>query len=119
MENVIINGEIVDKEITLAEMRQYLLEWYKDGIAEHIYRMPQEEVYFEDYDKMMTIKDVSTNEDIFYAVFHHYDKADDSSKVYLSGVVNEELRGIIGKIIDLDKQLEESKKATQSSQKGE
>ena len=43
MEQLIINGIEVDKEISLAEMRDYLLEWFPNGIVEHITKF--DEVY--------------------------------------------------------------------------
>lgn len=100
MEQVIINGKEIDKELTLGEMRNYLLEWYTDGIAEHITKF--DEVYFEDYDRAMTIKDAKSENDIFYAVFHRGDAIDDNAIVYLSGVRNQELRDLIGKCINFD-----------------
>ena len=122
MERIIMDGVEVDKSVTLAEMKSYLLEWYTNGVVEQLTKF--DEVYFEDYDKELTIKDPATGETIYMAVFHKYDNADDNSIVYLSGVMNKELRGIIGKMMDLDAQQAEYEargKAAreQTPQKGE
>ena len=112
---VVLNG---DKEVQLGQMRDYLLEWYQNGIAEHITKF--DEVYFEDYDRGLLMRDAVTEEEIFRAIFHRYQTIDDSSIVYLSGVVNKELRGIIGKMIELDEQIKaEEVKSTKETQKGE
>ena len=116
MEQIILNGEEIDKELTLGEMRNYLLEWYTDGIAEHTTKF--DEVYFEDYDRSMTIKDAKTEKDVFYAVFRRSVPINDNSKVYLSGVVDEELRELIGKCIDFDTQ-KAKKQIENAPQKGE
>jgi len=119
MEQIIVNGEQVDKELTLGEMRQYLSEWYTDGLAEHTTTFS--EVYFEDYDREFTINDATTEQPVFRAVFHRDFPINDKAKVYLSGVVDEELRELIGKCIELDDQIAKANAQNNQtpSQKGE
>ncbi len=97
-----------DREISLKSMRGYLLDWYPHGITEQ--RNKIDPVYFEDYDKELIIRDAQTEEEIFRAIFHDYQKITADVPVYASGIRNQELRGIIIKSIDLDAQIEEYRK---------
>ena len=95
------NQEPTDRKIELGKLRKYLQEWYYEPLAEII-----TDIDFEDYDRLLTIMDPSSGDEVFRHLFEYCMSINDDSMVSLFGIVNEELRGIINKEIQLDEQVE-------------
>ena len=111
------NNESQDEMISLGEMRKHLKEWSVDGLREEV-----SDIDFEDYDKAISIYDKVTGEHMFYGIFEYGIPISDDAKVYMIGIRNEELRGLIKQCIELDKQIESYKDQNQAkvpTQKGE
>ncbi len=94
--------DIANKEVNLGTMRSYMNEWYPNGIHEAVEKV--DEIVFEDYDKTLTMTDAVSGELVFQAIFHQFEEVNDNSTVYLCGIMNKELRGIIAKCLELDEQ---------------
>ncbi len=116
------NDSLADEQmLPLGVMREYLKEWSVAGLREEVANID-----FEDYDRALSIYDDYTNEHLFYAIFEYGVPITDAAQVYVVGILNEELRGIIKKEIELDAQAEmyrkrDAEKAAQATnaQKGE
>lgn len=97
-----------DTMITLKEMRNYLTEWFANELKEEIVNID-----YQGYKKALLIKD-DANQSVFYAPFRADETISDSSKVFLSGIANNELRELIQKCIELDEQIAEARKPKQT-----
>lgn len=94
-----------DIAMSLGRMRNCLGEWY-NNLREEITKID-----FEDYDKALTIYDAAhNNEPVYYAIFEWGIPVKDTSTVYLSGIKNKELKGIIQKTVELDLQIDHYRK---------
>lgn len=89
-----------DVAMPLGKMRNYLREWFV-GLREEITNID-----FEDYNKALTMYDVTSGEPVYHAIFQWGIPVSDKATVYLSGIQNNELRGIIQKEIELDAQID-------------
>ena len=109
MENFKLVALQADTCLTLGEMRRYLNEWFASRLTEEVIS-----VNYQDYTKALVMKD-DKNNNIFYAPFSSFEKINDNTKVSLSGIVNQELKGLVGKCIDLDKQLSANEVTSEKS----
>lgn len=96
-----------DTILSLGQMKSYLSEWF-DSLTEEIVK-----VDCQDYNKALIIKD-DKNKSVFYAPLADDESVNDKSQVFLSGIVNDELRGIINKCIELDAQIAKAKNSSQN-----
>lgn len=101
-----------DTSMKLGQMISYLNEWYPNGVEEII-----SPIEFEKYDRMLTLKDVKTGEELFDAIFEYGQRIDKDSTVYMCGVRNMELRGLIAKMYYIDEQIKDANAGLSDSEK--
>ena len=100
-----------NQELTLKEMKSYLGEWYSEGLIEEI-----NNINFEKFDRELILRDKASGESVFSAIFEYGLNISDDSTVYICGIANKELQGIIAKMIYLDKQIANAKIINENQQ---
>lgn len=93
-----------EQTLELSKLKTYIGEWFLD-ISSSI-----EPGKYDSYERIYKIYDTSSSELVYTHTFGGAEMVDESAMVSTSGIINEELRGLVEQCITLDKQLEESKK---------
>lgn len=91
-----------NKSIKLGQMKDYLKEWFQNLTQE------VNKIDFEKFDKELVLKD-DKEQPIFHAIFEYGQSISDDSDVFVCGIIDEELQGIIAKLIYLDELIDYSK----------
>ena len=90
--------------LELSKLKQYISEWFLD-IHSTI-----ELGKYDSFDRIYKIYDSTSSNLVYLHTFKVSEMLDESAKVSTSGIIDEELRGLVEQCIMLDKQLEENKK---------
>lgn len=103
-----LNNDIV--QMSLGEMKNYISEWFL-GINTKIVAGA-----YDTFDRKYVITEEGSGNVIFEHTFKVQDFVTDDAMVSTSGILDDELRGLIAQCHRLDKQLAELDKNKESSQ---
>lgn len=105
-----------EQKLTISALRNYLDEWFNGTMSLAMSVDGRDDIF------NFLIVNSFNGEVIFSTIYDNHEYSNEDEAICsTSGIVNEELRGIIEKCIMLDKQVESLKKAEANSknQKGE